>query len=133
MKTPQIKLLREYKKDYPLNYTSDTRSAQAWFGVDENNPVVWVKYALRSKSGKVELWTIETKPEFRNQGLSKQALETLKEHFGVEHIYHSGGYTPEGFKYISHQVEWIPEFTEHPEENFRSMDFVEEWNINHNY
>lgn len=79
MKTPQIKLIREYKKNYPLNYDSDTRQAQAWFGEDEKNLMVWMKYAYHRKTGRVELWTIETKPEYRNQGLSKSPQKPLRD------------------------------------------------------
>lgn len=126
--SPQtIKHLREYKQHYPDNYNSE-RQIQAWFGFNDETPVVWIKYAIHD-SGKIDLWTIETREEYRNQGYSKQALNLLKEKHGVDAIHHDGGYTPEGFKYIAHQVTWVPCHTSEPVQNFDSMNFVEEWNI----
>lgn len=107
-------------------------SVQEWFGFDEETPVVWVKYS--QKNGRIELWTIETRPEYRNQGYSKQALQLLKDKYGVDEIYHCGGYTPEGFEYICPQVKWVSDgYETEPKANFRSMDFVDTWDIRYAY
>lgn len=127
MKTLPLQHLREHKKHYPDNYTRE-RQAQSWFGFDDKTPIVWIKYGVQP-DGKVYLWTIETKAEYRNQGYATQALNLLKEFHDVDRIHHDSGYTPEGFNYVAHQLEWVSQNQAEPEISFNSMNFVEEWNV----
>lgn len=131
MKTLTLQHLCEHKQYYPDNYDCE-RQAQSWFGFDNITPAVWVKYAVHP-NGRVDLWTIETKPEYRHQGYATQALNLVREKYGVDKIHHDGGYTPEGFNYVAHQLEWVSHNQAEPKISFRSMNFVEEWNINTAY
>lgn len=125
--------LQEHRHYEPINEQGDWLT-QEWFGINSETPIVWVKYEIRADES-VWLWTIETKPEYRNQGYASRALKMLANRHHVSTIHHEGGYTPEGLAYISKLCtwmgyKWIPKKDgELPTANFRSMDFIKEWNI----
>lgn len=94
----------------------------AWL-IDNNKNVCWAKGYIDS-DGVANLWSIETRPKFRNKGYAKKMLTSLKENFQVDALFHSGGYTPEGRSFI------LPLITR-PDSSpirfagkFESMDFI---------
>lgn len=125
--------LQEHRHYEPINEQGDWL-AQEWFGFDNATTVVWVKYEVRA-DGSVWLWSIETREEYRNQGHATTALTLLTERYQVDTIHHEGGYTPEGLAYISKLCTWMgykwiaKKDGELPTANFRSMNFVKEWDI----
>lgn len=52
-----------------------------------------------------KLCDIETNPEYRQQGYAKELLRQVAELYGVEDVRHTGGFTPDGYNFISHLVE----------------------------
>ncbi len=95
-----------------------------WFNLNGKN-VVWIEYAL--ENGKVYLWSIETRPEYRNQGFAYQALDILEDHCEVDRIYHDGEYTPEGFHFLSSQLVVPAGVQKQTKATFRSMNFIHDW------
>lgn len=110
-----------------------------WFGLQADDPsmkitpVVWVEYRIEPEKG-VYLYSIETRPGYRNRGYAKKVLELIKISRNVAEIFHNGSYTPEGFSYIYPNVTWVRDgFVEEPKVGFRSMNFVDNWDkyLNH--
>lgn len=109
-----------------------------WFGLKADDPsgkivpVVWLDYTVIE--GKVYLYTIETREGYRNRGYATHALNLLKEAYNVPEILHDGSYTPEGFNYIRSKLNWLPSGGEQEAKiGFRSMNFVENWEVYQNH
>lgn len=112
----------KFTANHPPKYRNG--KYDVWLAID-GNAVVWIEYAL--ENGKIYLWSIETRPEYRNQGFAHQSLDILKSYYEVSCIYHDGEYTPEGFNFLATKLA-IPEgLPRQTKATFRSMDFVHDW------
>ena len=65
-------------------------------------PVSFMKVYFNEYSDEntVELCDIETRSGYENRGYAKKLLKAVAEKHGVDQVFHSGGYTPDGFKFI---------------------------------
>lgn len=98
--------------------------------------VAAVRYAEEDYG--IQLHSIETRSEYRNQGYMKKLLSILKEESNSE-IYSSSSYTPDGYHYTKHltktrggyedKITW-PEYT-----GENSFSFIHSWisGVAHNY
>lgn len=77
----------------------------------------------------VWLYDIETRDGYRNQGYSKILLKMVAEHFGFDNVQHTGGYTPEGFDYVSKNVTRPYGATPQTKASFSQMGFVHDWDL----
>lgn len=100
-----------------------------WFGLESDDgykkivPVVWIEYRVEANG--VYLFTIETRPGYRNLGYATKALELLKDSQNVSEIRHNGSYTPEGLSYIYPKVTWVRDgFVDAPTADFKSGNYV---------
>lgn len=73
----------------------------------------------------VALQSIEVRPGYRNQGLSKKLMEMVKTHFNVDSLEHSGGYTPDGAVFVAKYCV-RPDGADEPR-SYRPMKFIEDW------
>lgn len=105
-----------------LEITTDGELYQGWLVVDGEN----VGYIYGKANSSVELWTIETKAQYRNQGFAKMMIDGVKSNFEVDQIIHTGSFTPEGSNFVSAMVVRPAGFGEahvDPE----PMDFICDW------
>lgn len=84
-------------------------------------------YLLAHKG--VWLYDIETREGYRNQGFSKMLLKMIAEHFGFDGVQHTGGYTPDGFDYVSKNVTRPYGATPQNRASFSQMGFVHDWDL----
>lgn len=82
-------------------------------------------YKIANKG--VWLYDIETRDGHRNQGFSKMILKMTAEHFGFDEVQHTGGYTPDGFDYISKNVTRPYGATPQTKASFSQQGFVHDW------
>lgn len=82
-------------------------------------------YKTASKG--VWLYDIETRDGHRNKGFAKTILKMTAEHFGFDEVQHTGGYTPDGFDYISKNVTRPYGATPQEKASFSQMGFVHDW------
>lgn len=75
------------------------------------------------------LWDIETREEYRNKGYSKAIMKMVSEYFNVETISHAGGFTPNGYAYVSKSVERPYGASSLIGPSFEAQDFVADWDI----
>lgn len=81
---------------------------------------------LRAQKG-CWLWDIETRKEYRNMGHSKTIMAMTAEYFSVETMSHAGGFTPDGFEYVSKSVERPYGASLLTGPSFEEQDFVADW------
>jgi hypothetical protein len=84
-------------------------------------------YKTASKG--VWLYDIETREGYRNQGFSKEILKRTAEHFGFDEVQHTGGYTPDGFDYVSKNVTRPYGATPQTRATFSQQTFVHDWDL----
>jgi len=94
----------------------------AWFAIKEDL-VCWIRF--KSKGDSVELWAIETRPGYLNNGFARQSLELLKNKYNTSDILHDGGYTPEGENFIAKYLKHVGDPREHL--SYPSTNFVKNW------
>ena len=83
-------------------------------------------YESTTASGcRVELCDIETRSDRRNLGYATTILRLIAEGYGVDSISHRGGYTPDGFNYISEKLSRIGEPATGP--SCSPISFVHYW------
>lgn len=99
------------------------KTSTAVLSVDENN-VAWLSFSI--KNGQVFLHSIETRPEYRNMGYSKELLNRVAKHCQVKRVMHMGGFTPEGFAYVFPNIT-RPDSAEPAGANYDPMDFICDW------
>lgn len=75
------------------------------------------------------LWDIETREEYRNKGYSKTIMAMVREYFSVETIRHAGGFTPNGYEYVSKSVERPYGASLLTGPSFEDQDFVADWDL----
>jgi hypothetical protein len=92
-----------------------------WLIVD-GKPSSYAKVYV--KDARVSLCDIETRESERNRGFASELLRRIAHENGVEKISHDGGYTPNGFDFISGMIEDLSP-VDGP--NFGPMDFVYDW------
>lgn len=101
----------------------------AWIHGIYNAEKVMSPYGYVQREEGCWLHDIETRPEHQNKGYAKKLLEMTAKHFEVESVQHSGGYTPEGWEFISRHVSRPANATKVDGPGFRSMTFVTDWEM----
>lgn len=82
--------------------------------------------------GLPHIYSLETRPEYKNQGYMKKLLKDMAKEYNVDKIYSSGKFTPHGYNYTSHLTkprdgEEIGAI-EHPDfTDDEPFTFVEDW------
>lgn len=80
----------------------------SFFLVDGDTAVAYALIMVDLHGDVIDLLGIETRPENRGQGYSKKILKELCEHFGVEAIPHTGGFTDDGYERIRKYLKLAP-------------------------
>lgn len=75
------------------------------------------------------LWDIETREEYRHQGYSKTIMAMTAKYFSVDSISHAGGFTPDGFEYVSKSVERPYGASPVTGPSFEEQNFVADWDL----
>lgn len=110
-------------KTSTLKVDEHEKTSTAVLAVDERN-VAWLSFSI--KNGQVFLHSIETRPEYRNLGYSKDLLNRVASRYQVEQVVHMGGFTPEGFAYVFPNVT-RPDSAGVADANYDPMDFICDW------
>jgi GNAT superfamily N-acetyltransferase len=83
--------------------------------------VASVRYKVE-KDGYPHLHSIETRPEYKNQGYMKKLLKTLAEEYNIEKVYSSSKFTKHGYDYTRH----LTQSTEGEEATVEHADFTDD-------
>lgn len=82
-------------------FRPDPNLYHAWLSAD--GVMVAYMYGIHHH-GVVELWDIETREGYRNNGYATAIIEKVTEHYDVDEVIHDGGFTPDGFNFVRHLV-----------------------------
>lgn len=99
---------------------------QYWLFKDDT-AVAFVKVYDNYCGHVVSLCDIETREGYRNQGFATMLLSLIAELYGVDQVHHDGGYTPDGFAYISSKVCNSGREYDKVAPAFSPMNFVADW------
>ena len=128
-------LLKEAKVSYKLNYWKEEpfrgRDGGRYLFLTVRGVNVAAVKIYEDESGP-SLCDIETRPEYRNQGYGKKILEEVAALYGVDQVSHGGGYTPDGFNFISSHLKRAtgspPAEITFPEYNeSKPFSIIEDW------
>jgi GNAT superfamily N-acetyltransferase len=103
---------------------SGNESRQIFMRDTEGRAIAFVQ--VLEYSDKIELCDIEVRPEYRGWKLSARLFTAVEKMFGKELI-HTGGYTPDGLKYIAPLFGRSIEDTCNTPSMFAAMSFVDDW------
>lgn len=104
------------------SHTGPDRGEHFWLLHDATTVGYCKVYAL---DGRVGLCDIETREEYRNQGIAADLLARVADHSRVPAIAHVGGYTSDGHAFLRGMVERADGWPE--KSDYAAMSFVRDW------